>query len=108
MTDLHKALDEYIEKQAAKEKIYEPKWGGKDHSGYETMMKYEINYEREECFEKGANLLKPLVIELVEALEYYGAIEKYNEHGAIVEHRSLELGFKARSALNSLKEKIKG
>lgn len=27
---------------------------GKDHSGYDTMMKYEVNYEREECFEKGA------------------------------------------------------
>ena len=36
-----------------KEHIYEPKYGGKDHSGYDTMMLYEINYEREEMYIKG-------------------------------------------------------
>jgi len=28
-----------IEKQSETEYIYEPKYGGKDHSGYDTMMK---------------------------------------------------------------------
>lgn len=39
---------------ALKERIYEPKYGGKDHSGYDTLMKYEINDEREEAFCHGA------------------------------------------------------
>ena len=43
---------------AAKEEIYEPKYGGKDHSGYGTMMLYEVNGERSECFEKGAEWAK--------------------------------------------------
>ena len=45
---------EQIEEAAQSEHIYEPKYGGKDHSGYDTMMKYEINYERSEAFENGA------------------------------------------------------
>ena len=60
---------------AEAEKIYEPKYGGKDHSGYETMMKYEINYERMEAFTNGANWSRKWTLEhdsvvrgLVEAL----------------------------------------
>ena len=41
---------EAIEEASLKEHIYEPKYGGKDHSGYDTMMKYEINYERDEAW----------------------------------------------------------
>jgi hypothetical protein len=49
-----KHIQEAIEKEAVKEEIYEPKYGGKDHSGYSTMMLYEVNSERSECFQKGA------------------------------------------------------
>lgn len=47
-------IERMIEAAATKEEIYEPKYGGKDHSGYETLMRYEVNDERYECFEKGA------------------------------------------------------
>lgn len=40
---------------SVKEYIYEPKYGGKDHSGYQTLMLYEVNYEREEAFLNGAD-----------------------------------------------------
>lgn len=43
-----------IEDEARKQRIYEPKYGGKDHSGYDTLMKYEVNDEREEAFIAGA------------------------------------------------------
>lgn len=43
------------DEMALTEHIYEPKYGGKDHSGYETMMKYEINDEREEAYCNGWN-----------------------------------------------------
>jgi DNA repair exonuclease SbcCD ATPase subunit len=43
-----------IEQEAETEMIYEPKYNGKDHSGYETMMKYEINDERFDAFVNGA------------------------------------------------------
>lgn len=51
---MNEEIKKKIEQAASAEKIYEPKYGGKDHSGYDTRMLYEINYEREECFEKGA------------------------------------------------------
>lgn len=47
-------IKQEIEQAAQLEEIYEPKYGGKDHSGYGTLMKYEVNGERSECFEKGA------------------------------------------------------
>jgi|CXWL01.1.fsa_nt_gi hypothetical protein len=47
--------EEAREKAALSEHIYEPKCNGKDHSGYETMMKYEINDERAEAFSNGAD-----------------------------------------------------
>lgn len=45
---------EQIEKASESQNIYEPKYGGKDHSGYDTLLKYEVNYERMEAFEAGA------------------------------------------------------
>jgi hypothetical protein len=54
---------------AAKEMVYEPKYGGKDHSGYNSMMMYEVNYEREECFVKGWNASSELYTELINSLE---------------------------------------
>lgn len=52
MTDeFKKARDE----ASISEHIYEPKWGGKDHSGYDTIMKYEVNSERDEAFCNGAD-----------------------------------------------------
>jgi hypothetical protein len=45
---------ERVEAAAAKEEIFERKWGGKDHSGYDTIMLYEVNDHRNECFVKGA------------------------------------------------------
>lgn len=54
-----------IKERAKAERIYEPKYGGKDHSGYDTLMKYEVNDEREECYEKGALSMLPEI----EALE---------------------------------------
>ena len=45
------------------EHIYEPKYGGKDHSGYDTVMLYEVNFEREECFVKGFNISSKLWID---------------------------------------------
>ena len=81
MTPLPPKLTERIEDEAAKQKIYEPKYGGKDHSGYETMMKYEINYEREEAGEQVATTiaqeLYAHIEELRGALEYYGGEENY-------------------------------
>lgn len=61
-------IKELIEKAAHAEEIYEPKYGGKDRSGYGTMMKYEINSERSECFEKGAIFGYQLRIKELEAL----------------------------------------
>lgn len=49
---------------AEQERIYEPKYGGKDHSGYDTLMKYEVNDEREECFIKGWDAREAEVAEL--------------------------------------------
>jgi hypothetical protein len=47
-------IKKLIEDEAAKQSIFEPKYGGKDHSGYDTLMKYEVNGYLEEYFEKGA------------------------------------------------------
>ena len=47
-------IERMIEAAAEKEEIYEPKYGGKDRSGHDTLMLYEVNGERYECFEKGA------------------------------------------------------
>lgn len=70
---MNQETKEAIEKAAKAEEIYEPKYGGKDHSGYDTMMKYEINSIRSDCFEKGAEFGFNLAIKqaeiLVEALE---------------------------------------
>ena len=54
MSTIPKSIQDKIEIACGSEKIYEPKYGGKDHSGYDTMMKYEINYERMDAFENGA------------------------------------------------------
>lgn len=50
-SDYEKERDE----AALEQEIYGRKYGSKDHSGYETLMKYEVNYERSECFVKGAD-----------------------------------------------------
>jgi hypothetical protein len=50
---MNKETKKIRDELAKAQMIYEPKWGGKDHSGYDTLMKYEINYERAECFELG-------------------------------------------------------
>ncbi len=62
-------LDKNMLDEASKsEKIYEPKYGGKDHSGYDTMMKYEINYERMEAFDNGAIWQHTQDMKLIELL----------------------------------------
>lgn len=43
-------IEKLRDELALKQRIYEPKYGGKDHSGYEVMLKYEVNYERDEAF----------------------------------------------------------
>lgn len=43
-----------IEEAAYKEEIYPRKYGSGTREGYSTMMLYEINSERSECFENGA------------------------------------------------------
>lgn len=48
-------LEQVRDRLAREQHIYEPKYGGKDHSGYNTLMKYEVNYEREEAFIAGFN-----------------------------------------------------
>lgn len=47
------AIKQWIDEQSRNEAIYEPKYGGKDHSGYDTMMKYEVNYERMDAYDNG-------------------------------------------------------
>jgi hypothetical protein len=64
MTNLPPAIREWAEKASEAEKIYEPKYGGKDHSGYETLMKYEVNFERQEAFITGAAALFNHLLEL--------------------------------------------
>ena len=68
---------------AIAERIYEPKYGGKDHSGYDTMMKYEVNDEREVAFENGFNaaydLMQEKVKVLVDALEFYADIKNWEK-----------------------------
>jgi len=70
---------EEMERLAKAEHIYEPKYGGKDHSGYDTMMKYEINYEREEAFcngfTAGVESEKQRARVLVEALEKIKSVD---------------------------------
>lgn len=75
------ALDEFAETKAIQ--CFEPKYGGKDHSGYETLMRYEVNDERADACYIGArwardyttrDVLKnhPVVRAMAEALEYCG------------------------------------
>lgn len=68
------SIKQWIDKQSEVEAIYEPKYGGKDHSGYDTMMKYEVNYERMDAFSNG--LTKGIEIaegfaEWVDGYHYY-------------------------------------
>jgi hypothetical protein len=51
-----------LEQAAHKEEVYEPKYGGKDHSGYDTMKLYEVNGERYESFVKGAEWAKQFLL----------------------------------------------
>lgn len=53
MTHLSEDVKKKRDELAEKERIYEPKYGGKDHSGYDTLMKYEVNDEREAAFCNG-------------------------------------------------------
>lgn len=75
--NLHEMFKARMNEQAKSQRIYEPKYGGKDHSGYDTMMKYEINDEREECFELGytaaLNDLQGKVDGLLDSLQIYMA-----------------------------------
>lgn len=61
------------------ERIFEPKYGGKDHSGYDTLMKYEINEYLVEAFERGFTAAESLNAErcrvLVDALKF--CLENY-------------------------------
>ena len=59
-------LDKLRDDLSKSEIIFEPKYGGKDHSGYDTLMKYEINGYLQESFERGFDALSPIVLELVE------------------------------------------
>ncbi len=59
-----------IDTASESENIYEPKYGGKDHSGYGTIMKYEINDERMDAFVNGAKwMYEQLATEGREELE---------------------------------------
>lgn len=53
---------------SAKECIYEPKWGGKDHSGYDTLMKYEVNGEREDAFCNGFDSCAEILLTEIEVM----------------------------------------
>lgn len=69
-----------------KERIYEPKYGGKDHSGYETMMKYEINHERMEAFDHGHDhclTQEKVVLDLVDAARTIEQGYKSDNTGAV-------------------------
>jgi len=72
-TNLPPEIKSKIEAQALTERIYEPKYGGKDHSGYNTMMLYEVNDEREDCCERGATFGYSLAEREIERLK--GLIE---------------------------------
>lgn len=51
---MEESIKKIIEDAALKEEIYPRKYGSGTREGYSTMMLYEINSERSECFEKGA------------------------------------------------------
>ena len=54
IAELPENIKKLIEDEAYKEEIYPRKYGSGTREGYSTMMLYEINSERSECFEKGA------------------------------------------------------
>lgn len=62
-------FDAIRDELANKERIYEPKYGGKDHSGYDTLMKYEVNDYREECFIKGFDVAVKLCRDEIDKLQ---------------------------------------
>jgi hypothetical protein len=103
MTPEH--IKEKIRQEAYKERIYQPKYGGKDHSGYNTIMLYEVNDERDECFEKGANygysLAQDEIKELVEAAEGL-----YTGHLFTANFASKEEESKYNDALRKVKQLI--
>lgn len=90
---LKEQLEQWIERESKKQKIYQPKYGGKDHSGYETLMKYEVNYERVECYQAGAHSILPMLIVAVHAMD---------------EYHDLHYAPKLEEAINKIKSMMKG
>lgn len=66
---LPESIKSQIEKESEKEAIYEPKYGGKDHSGYDTLMKYEVNGERMDAFVNGGEFGYGLALKELQARE---------------------------------------
>lgn len=62
-----------INEAANKEEIYPKKYGSGTREGYNTMMLYEINSERSECFERGAYFGYELATS-PESLRYHGIL----------------------------------
>lgn len=83
-----------IEGEAHKQRIYEPKYGGKDHSGYDTMMLYEVNDEREDCFDKGAEFGYQLAQQEITTLQQWKkeALEVMPDFHAIGKALNIPLG----------------
>ncbi len=57
-----KEIIKLLQDEAVKQRIFEPKYGGKDHSGYNTLMLYEVNDYLEEYFEKGGKFIIELLL----------------------------------------------
>lgn len=107
-TTLKQQLEQWIEREAEKQKIYQPKYGGKDHSGYETLMKYEVNDERVECYESGANSILPMLLVALDALEVYSSNKSFtiDGHKNVVVFSELETYWPehfSKEALNKIK-----
>lgn len=116
---LREQLDKRRDKASACERIYEPKYGGKDHSGYETLMKYEINDEREDCFSMGFDLAVELLWPVIEsAIPYAERYEKAlkeqkpEEEKTAIARESFYIWFqqemKVFNALTALKARLEG
>lgn len=109
---LREKFEKWANEASIAEAIYEPKYGGKDHSGYETLMKYEVNYEREECFVNGALKAFELLAPCLEALELAADNVTWVEPAVDGENQViLTYGYhveKCQEALARLNEKLEG
>lgn len=108
MSTIPKEWLDKIDTASESEKIYEPKYGGKDHSGYDTMMKYEINYERMDAFENGAKwMYEQLATDGREELEKENgrAFDKIRNNIKPENKMIVDLEIEVKKLQSSLKEK---